>query len=720
MSRVLKNLRLTARQLLRARRLWRSVAWTVAGLLLVTGVGVGVALHYRAQLLRKAVATITKRIERRYPVRLIIGEARFTDLTTVAVRGIRVVPRADTVPGVVKDTLLRVGRVTATLSLQSALRLRPVFADLQLSDVQLTAVKRDSVTDNFSFLLKRGPKSARERADSVAASGRASPWGRLLNGVVDAVFENIPSEADFRRVAVSYSSPQHSASGDLPYFRISDGRFRARVRLVLDSVTNDIRFNGTLNPGEYNMAVIAYPAQRGQRLVAPYIGARYRAGLSLDTISLLLDGKQYDASAEKCTVRGLARFKGLRVNHARLAAHDIIFPETAARFVATAGPDYLALDQPTAMQFGQLIAYPTMTFRPRPSRQIEFRVRTNELPANDFLAALPRGMFDEIDGMEAAGRLKYTLDFKLDMARLDELVLNSDLVGIGFRVTRFGAADLSKLGREFAYTAYNDKGDSVETFMVGPSNPEFVAYDDVSPYLPLAILTAEDPQFFLHKGFMAGAFRKSMIQNLRERRFARGGSTLSMQLVKNVFLTRKKTIARKIEELLITWIIEHNTPRFVSKQRMFEVYLNIIEWGPNKYGVRDAARFFFNKQPSALTLNESLFLTSIIPAPRQYRRSFDAYGNLRGKPRYFFKLISELMRKKGLISEVDFQKVWPGVTLEGAARDLIVTARDTTADTLDLSPMVPRDFIGPPAPPNLPERRLPMGAKREDATDVLE
>ena len=78
-----------------------------------------------------------------------------------------------------------------------------------------------------------------------------------------------------------------------------------------------------------------------------------------------------------------------------------------------------------------------------------------------------------------------------------------------------------------------------------------------------------------------------------------------MQLVKNVFLSRKKTIARKAEEALIVWLIENNN--LTSKERMFEVYLNIIELGPGIYGVGEASRFYFNKKPAELTLSESIF-----------------------------------------------------------------------------------------------------------------
>ena len=167
---------------------------------------------------------------------------------------------------------------------------------------------------------------------------------------------------------------------------------------------------------------------------------------------------------------------------------------------------------------------------------------------------------------------------------------------------------------------------------------------------------------------MEKAFVKSAIQNIKERRFARGGSTISMQLVKNVFLTRKKTVARKAEETLIVWIIENT--RLATKERMFEVYLNIIEWGPKIYGVTDAARFYFDKDPSELNLSESLYLASIVPKPKFYRYSFDSYGNLRGSTRYFYRLIAGIMAKRGMISQQAYDDLSLGVALNGPARQV--------------------------------------------------
>ena len=277
-------------------------------------------------------------------------------------------------------------------------------------------------------------------------------------------------------------------------------------------------------------------------------------------------------------------------------------------------------------------------------------------------------------------------------ARVDSLHLDSSLQpSKNFRITRFGAEDLGKLNGDFAYTAYNDRGDSLRTFPVGPSNPNFTRYEDVAGYLKSAIMTSEDPRFLTHRGFMEKAFINAAIQDIKEKRFARGGSTISMQLVKNVFLSREKTVGRKAEEMLIVWLIENT--RLVSKQRMFEVYLNIVEWGPSKYrwpsgkrgvyGVKEAALFYYGKRPSELNLPESLYLASIIPKPKFARYSFDAYGDLRRSTRYFFRLIADIMATRGLITSNDRESLPYALSLNGPARQYMAfRARpDTTRTT---------------------------------------
>ena len=140
-----------------------------------------------------------------------------------------------------------------------------------------------------------------------------------------------------------------------------------------------------------------------------------------------------------------------------------------------------------------------------------------------------------------------------------------------------------------------------------------------------------------------------------------------MQLVKNVFLNRSKNFARKLEEALIVWLIE--TERLTSKDRMYEVYLNIAEWGPLVYGIQEASTYYFNKRPSQLSTEESIFLASIIPKPKHYRRSFAEGGQLKENMEGYYKLLAGRLAKKGLISDVEADSIRPDIQITGDARN---------------------------------------------------
>jgi membrane peptidoglycan carboxypeptidase len=193
-------------------------------------------------------------------------------------------------------------------------------------------------------------------------------------------------------------------------------------------------------------------------------------------------------------------------------------------------------------------------------------------------------------------------------------------------------------------------------------------------------MTSEDGQFYYHNGFVPDAIRHSIITNIKEKRFARGGSTISMQLVKNVFLNRNKNITRKLEEMLITWLIESRN--MISKDRMLEVYLNIIETGPGVYGVNEAAHFYFKKDVSRLTLAESVYLASIVPRPKLFKYSFDKEGNLREYLASYYTLVSSKMLNRGWISQEQYDDLRPEITLNGPARNYIVT--DSVPDEIEI------------------------------------
>jgi len=126
-----------------------------------------------------------------------------------------------------------------------------------------------------------------------------------------------------------------------------------------------------------------------------------------------------------------------------------------------------------------------------------------------------------------------------------------------------------------------------------------------------AVITAEDAGFFSHKGFSQRGIRDALAENLEAGRIMRGACTISMQLAKNLFLARERTFSRKFEETFITMTLEQN----LSKERIMEIYLNIIEWGNGIYGIGQAAHFYFSKAPQELKPVESAFLASIIARP---------------------------------------------------------------------------------------------------------
>ena len=127
----------------------------------------------------------------------------------------------------------------------------------------------------------------------------------------------------------------------------------------------------------------------------------------------------------------------------------------------------------------------------------------------------------------------------------------------------------------------------------GPGSDNWTPLDEISPYMQVAVLTTEDGGFLKHHGFNRASIRSSIVANLKARRFARGASTITMQLAKNLFLSRDKTLSRKLEEVVLTDYLEQT----FSKDELMELYLNVIEFGPAVYGITAAAEHYFGRTP---------------------------------------------------------------------------------------------------------------------------
>jgi monofunctional biosynthetic peptidoglycan transglycosylase len=174
-------------------------------------------------------------------------------------------------------------------------------------------------------------------------------------------------------------------------------------------------------------------------------------------------------------------------------------------------------------------------------------------------------------------------------------------------------APLAKPGASMTITV-KDWHRKDHRFVVGPRNPRWTPYGAIPAALKKAVVAAEDAHFYAHDGVDYEAIGEAIKTDWRKGKFVHGGSTITQQLAKNLFLTREKTVIRKVKE----FVLARRMDDALSKSRILELYLNVAELGPMVYGVGHASHYYFGKPPSALTVRECAFLASMLPGPKIY------------------------------------------------------------------------------------------------------
>lgn len=154
---------------------------------------------------------------------------------------------------------------------------------------------------------------------------------------------------------------------------------------------------------------------------------------------------------------------------------------------------------------------------------------------------------------------------------------------------------------------------------------KWVDYNKISKNLKRALIVSEDAKFVDHEGFDWEGIQKAYEKNMKKGKIVAGGSTISQQLAKNLFLSTKRTPWRKGEEVIITLMLE----AVMDKQRIFEIYLNVIEWGNGVFGAEAAARHYFGVSAAQLSPEQAARLAAMVPNPRFYDRNRAAPGMLR-------------------------------------------------------------------------------------------
>jgi hypothetical protein len=615
---------------------------------LITGSFIVLFFTTRNFFLRSIIQKISVRLEEDYHTGLSLKEARFTGISTIYIREISLLPH----PG---DTLIKIDSVSVRPAIFPLLTGRIKLSEAFIKNFTLDISCTNSLC-NYDFLFhRRSPVQSQERIEKNYAG--------QLNKLVNMVFDLSPQQADFENILIKIAKDDSREEITIPFFH-STGK-TVEGLLVSGNDSSTWKLSGNFSQNKRMLDVKVFP-ETNQRPPVPLLDLVAGAKVKFDSIHFALQRFYYKGN--RAALSGFFNTTGLEITHRKISDEPVGLRSSNFIFTLNVDKNSIELDSSSFCKLDSLLVIPYVLYENKAVSEYTLKLRTEKTMANNFFSSLPQGMFDAVREISADGSLQYKLDFALNASQPDSLLFSSSLQKENFHIKKFGSENLQKLNGEFLYSVY-EHDRFVRSFMVGPSNPDYTPLDRISASFRNAVMTSEDGSFFYHNGFNEEAFRKSIIANYKAGKFVRGGSTITMQLVKNVFLTRHKTISRKAEEALIVWLIEGN--HLCSKERMLEVYLSIIELGPNIYGIGEASRFYFNKKPSELTLAESVFLTSLLPHPKWFKYSFDESGNLKPYFADYYRVVANFLLKKNLITQSEYDQLQPRIELKGVAKNLV-------------------------------------------------
>ncbi|HEX8377332.1 MAG TPA: biosynthetic peptidoglycan transglycosylase [Pedobacter sp.] len=631
---------------------------SLSTLLVLFLIGVFIAYSKREAILTTVLSKAVNKAKRDYNLDLKVTNPRFEGLTTVAFSNISIVPKN-------RDSLININDLHVGIKLFPLITGDLEIARLIIKNGKVNLVKKDTIS-NYDFLFKKKDRDSTKTSKADLA--------QLANKLLNQLLSKIPEDMSVSNFDVSIDHDGEKLRFFTKQATIEDGELKSNI--ILNNNEALWHLDGDVKPDDKQLAFKLYAEKKKVELAL--IEKKFGLKLNFDTVYTQL--KKAVKSGNEFRIYGSWAIRNLLINHPKIAANNIIIPSGAIDADVLIGENFIALDSTSVIYLKNVKANPYIKYTNSPKKTYALKLNTGDLDAQQLFDSFPVGLFESLEGIKVAGELKYSLDFFLDSKNPDGVRINSSLhKSNDFRILGWGKTNFQKINSEFVYTPY-EYGKPMRDIIIGPKNSDYTPLNNISPYLRHAVLTAEDPSFYNHKGFVEKAFQRSIATNFKEKAFKRGGSTISMQLVKNVFLSRQKTMVRKIEEILIVWLMENN--RVSTKERMFEVYLNLIEWGRNVYGIGEAARYYFGKRPSELSLGESIFLANIVPRPKKGLYFFEGDGSLSTSLRGYFKLIGGLMARRGYTSRDTNAYGFYGVYLKSSLRRKVDPVDSVTVDSL--------------------------------------
>lgn len=573
-----------------------------------------------------------------------------------------------------RDTLFSINRAEVKLNFTDLLFLKVNPLDIWLSNPKINLVGEKG-NSNYNFLVGSRIDSLQIQHSSVDEGNSNRQYA--IYRLVKAVFGLTTAKYHVSNFLLSYSDSAYTTHISVPEFESNAKGFNTQIEVHENGEKYFINLNGLADKDKSDITLKAIMV--GEKKSLPLLNHKFGFNISFDTLGLRILAKEL--SRENIHLEINSSVKSLDLFSQRLSDQTVKVRQGECYIDIAINSDYYLVDSTSTIVLNGLKAKLYLKYTPNNERSFEFKINTGVFQSQQLFDALPDGLFTNLKGIKTNGTIDYSLDFKVRLDNPDSMYLNPQLITRNFSLVQYGFRNFSALNDTFSHDVY-DEGQYIRTIRIDPSNKSFKRLDEISPFIIDAVVTSEDGGFFTNQGFDLDAFKYAISENIKQKRYARGGSTITMQLVKNLYLSKNKNLFRKAEEYLIVWLIENQA--IVAKERLLEIYLNIIEWGPNIYGISEACQYYFNKTPKDVTLDEALYLASIVPRPKKFKYLFEKDGNLKSFMEDDFKFISNKMLLRGMISENQFNDLTYNIRLNGQAKNMLVDTISTISDSISI------------------------------------
>lgn len=630
--------------------------------LLVAGALIALVLLTRNIIVTQLFRHAAQKVENRFGITV--------SAQRVSVKGISTLQIKDLLAKSSNDTVFLSGIFTVRLNPFYLLILKANPKHIEISGAQ---VRLDKILDKFSHIELNKPS----KVDSKRAVETSSGTQQIYRAI-KAFFGLSTATFNIDTLRVLYADTAYQGNIEITHWHFNKNSFISTVKFNDAGTLSTLSISGSTS--KRNNSITATVVSEQPSASIPFTKPLLGTKVSFNNLKFDLNAKSLHPDRIDVNLR--TTIQPLIAEGKRIATSTVQFDSLGCNLNVTIIPGSYAIDTLSTVTVNGFKASIGMEYIPNQNRLIKFNLSTGENSWQALFDALPNGLFTNLKGIRVNGDFSYIIRLNVPLSVPDSLTIAANLRSKGFYVVSWGKTNLSMLNDTFTYRVFKNES-FVKDIEIAAKSQTFTPLNQINPSLQWAVITSEDGGFYNHRGFSLEGITYAMACNIREGRFARGGSTITQQLVKNIFLTQNKNIGRKAEEFLITWIIE--STGLVSKERILELYLNILEWGPNIYGIKEASQFYFSKKPANLTLTESLFLAYIIPRPTKFKYLFHANGELKPFVIENFRFVASKMLMRGNICQQEYDEFInsPQIKLTGNAKDLLKGATETSSENVD-------------------------------------